>query len=156
VALVDIQGDLFEAPGPAFGHGVNLQGDMGGGVAAIVRKLYPEAHRRYLEACKDKTLGPGEIQPVLSLRPTSKPGGRGVYVINMATQDMPGPDARLEWIERSTRAALEFCRLNGYQHLNIPRLGSGIGSLDWETQVRPALVAVADEYPQNELRVFFL
>lgn len=152
MTLQDVQGDLFKSSAPAFGHGVNVDGVFGAGVAALVRSKFPEVYEEYGEALRASDLKPGQMQAVLTFRENGTP----VYVINMATQDRPGPHARLEWIESATRDALQFCYESGYSRFAIPRLGCGIGGLDYTSQVRPVLAKVSDEHPGVTLAVYFL
>jgi O-acetyl-ADP-ribose deacetylase (regulator of RNase III) len=61
-----IEQDLFDVTGGIIAHQVNCQGVMGSGVAAIVRRKYPQAYDSYVELCQ--RLGPGSllgmVQPV--------------------------------------------------------------------------------------------
>ena len=61
-----VEMDLFDVTEGIIAHQVNCQGVMGSGVAAIVRKKYPQAYESYVELCH--RLGPGSllgmVQPV--------------------------------------------------------------------------------------------
>ena len=152
MTLQDVQGDLFKSSAPAIGHGVNVDSLFGPGVAALVRSKFPEVYEEYGEAIRESDLKPGQVQAVLAFRED----GRPVYVLNMATQDRPGPYARVEWIESATRDAMQFCYESGYSRLAIPRLGCGIGGLSYEKDVRPVFEKVAAEFPGVTLAVYFL
>lgn len=112
------KGDVLTAP--AFGHGCNCKGAMGAGVAALVRDRFPEAHAEYVKLCRSGVFKPGVVHHAVE---------RGVHVFNLATQEFPGPDARVEWIEASVGRALEMCESLGIPELAIPWLGCGIGGL---------------------------
>jgi O-acetyl-ADP-ribose deacetylase (regulator of RNase III) len=150
--IQDIQGNLFTSDAPALAHGCNVDGKMGAGVAYVVRRDYPDVYQEYAEACRESDFKPGAVLPVL----TSRPSGEPVWLLNLATQDRPGPHARLEWIETSVRDALLFCQEQGFDQLATVRLGSGIGGLDYFRDVRPVLARVADEFPGVELSVYFI
>lgn len=61
-----ITGDLFNVTEGIIAHQVNCQGVMGSGVAAIVRRLYPEAYESYRELCQRFAPASllGTVQPV--------------------------------------------------------------------------------------------
>jgi O-acetyl-ADP-ribose deacetylase (regulator of RNase III) len=149
MSLLNVQGDLFTSGAPAIGHGVNVDGIMGGGVAALVRSRYPEVYAEYAVLCRSADLRPGEVQPVAT--GLSSPA----YLLNMATQDRPGASARLDWVREATLQSLHFCRERSFSRLAIPRLGCGIGGLTWE-QVEPVFRQAADQYPDVDLAVYFL
>ena len=56
---------------------------------------------------------------------------------------MPGADARLDAIDSSVRAAIEHARTHDVPTIYLPRIGAGIGGLDW-SDVHATLDAVAD------------
>lgn len=153
MTLVDIQGDLFRTAAPAIAHGVNVDGIMGGGVAAIVRKLYPDVDTEYGEACRESDLKPGQMLPVWGVNPDDD---RPVWILNCASQDRPGANARLEWVESSVRDAVAFCHESGFCRLALPRIGGGIGGLDYVTQVRPVFETIAADFPTVTMGVYFL
>lgn len=116
-------GDMFTSTARALAHGVNVDGVMGAGVALGFRCKFPGLHRAYREACRSGQLQPGGLYPFLA------PDGRWVY--NIASQDRPGPRARLEWIISGAHLALEHADSNSIDLVAIPRIGSDIGGLDW-------------------------
>lgn len=117
-----ITGSLFDTAKIAFGHGVNIEGKMGSGIAVPVRNMYPENYRIYLEACNNGTLKPGMVLPVKD---------NGKIVLNISSQDKPGPHARLEWLASGLNKARIFCEERGLDGFAIPRIGAGVGGLDW-------------------------
>jgi len=133
-------GDLFTTELPAMGHGVNVYGLMGAGIAKVVANLFPSVLPPYKEACKRKLLVPGGLQFVKTAE------RENFYVLNLASQDKPGKHARLEWLDSSLRSAVQFCQDEGLEGLAIPRIAAGIGGLDWESQVRPLMEQIASEY----------
>lgn len=149
--LREYKGDLFTSGAPVIGHGVNLDGVMGG-LAGLVRQKYPRAAQEYFEAVSFNDLDTGDILPVL----TETEKGEPLYVIHMVTQDRPGPSARLEWLDEATQNALHFCREKFYSRLAIPQIGSGIGGLDYETQVRPLFEKIVQHYQDVDLAVYYL
>lgn len=122
---------------PAIGHGVNTYGMMGGGIAALIARKFPSVLEPYVEACKTKELVPGGFQAV---KIEELPD---FYIFNIASQQKPGPDARMEWLESGMEAAIAYAKENGFKGFAVPRIGGNIGGLDWETESKPVIEAVA-------------
>lgn len=117
-------GDLFSHSGVAIGHGVNTQGVMGAGIAKEFRRRWPGLYEDYKQACADGYLLPGGS--LLYSYPPYQ------FIFNLATQRYPGADARLEWISEALTAAVDYLELWRVSELAIPRIGCGIGGLNWE------------------------
>lgn len=135
MSLTEITGDLFEVQGlDALAHGVNCRGLMGAGIALKFRDLYPAMYLEYATACREKRLIPGGLFPWRN--PPGKP-----WIYNLATQDDIGRCARIKHVRASVRVMYLHARDHGVRHIGMPRIGSGIGGLSWDS-VRAAL---ADE-----------
>lgn len=120
-----IEGDLFSVTQGAIGHGVNCRGVMGAGIAKPIKNKYPEMYAEYRELCRTGKLKPGGFFPWFDEE-------SGLWVYNLASQDKPGADARLEWLSEAAGAALDHAASQGFSTVNIPRIGCGIGGLEWE------------------------
>lgn len=145
-----VQGDLFASGMKAIGHGVNRRGFMGGGVAKIVRSLYPEVFKVYREIC---LLKPKEF-PLGTVLPASDPSQPGDVVFNMASQDLPGPHADLEAIYTSAMSTLAIAKDLGFSEVGIPKIGSGIGGLDWSDVEEKLLLA--ESFNDSKFVVYYL
>ena len=149
----EVEGNLLSIAGrgEAFGHGCNCEGVMGG-LAAKVEDRWPSMAAEYRASCRSGTFILGGVLPWLDEE-------TGVWIYNLATQQHPGPDARLDAIASSVRAAIDHARANGVRTIYLPRIGSGIGGLEW-TDVRATLETLdrdADEVePDVELVVVSL
>lgn len=119
-------GDLFSHKAQALAHGVNCKGVAGAGVAALMKKYYPAAIASYQDACKHQGLKPGEAYLSLPHRP----------VLHCASQRLPGPDARPEWLRQSLTAGLEMAANYGLETVALPLIGGGIGGLGAEVATR--------------------
>lgn len=117
-------GDVFSTQAAAIGHGVNVDGVMGAGVAKAFKARYPEMFRAYSQACRSGTLGVGGFLPWYS-----EPDKRWVY--NLASQDRPGPRAKAKWVQHAAEQALAHADHVGVRLVAIPQIGCGIGGLDW-------------------------
>lgn len=133
-----IEGDLFGARPEAIGHGVNCMGVMGAGIAKIFKREYPAMFAAYADSCRDGELVPGGVLI------WTEADGQVVY--NLATQFFPGAQARLEYVESSVRMACENAVAKGVKRINLPKIGCGIGGLQWE-EVQEVLELVENDFP---------
>jgi O-acetyl-ADP-ribose deacetylase (regulator of RNase III) len=115
-------GDLFEQGLPALAHGVNCRGGMGG-IAGVFAAKWPRMRDEYQAVCSIGALQPGDVLP------WTAPDGTLVY--NCATQLEPGADARLDAIQDSLAAAVHDAEARGIDQIGMPRIGAGIGGLQW-------------------------
>jgi O-acetyl-ADP-ribose deacetylase (regulator of RNase III) len=129
--IIHKTGDLFLSSAPALAHGVNTQGAMGSGVAVSFRERWPDMFEVYKELCASGDLEPGGC---FVYGPTSE----GVTIFNVASQEraylVPGEaNAKLEWLAAGLETALAVCAHEGFDTLAMPRIGAGLGGLDWES-----------------------
>jgi O-acetyl-ADP-ribose deacetylase (regulator of RNase III) len=131
-------GNIWTTKSRAIGHGVNTHGVMGSGIAVQFREKLPDMYAQYRVLCQR-----GELQP----------GGVFIYplgtdnewlVYNIASQDAPGANASYEWLESGVRTAVQHAEKNGHETVALPRIGAGVGGLDWEN-VKLILEKVAAE-----------
>lgn len=116
-------GDLFTTTAAGIGHGVNVDGLMGAGVAVEFRRRWPAMFAEYETLCREGRLLPG------SCMAWERPEGGWVY--NLASQDRPGRHARLDWLHDAALAALSHADENGVDTIALPQIGCGIGGLAW-------------------------
>ena len=142
----DVEGSLLSiaAAGEAIGHGCNCEGVMGG-LAGHVERHWPALAADYRAACDAGTFTLGGVLPWLDER-------SGVWIYNLATQQHAGADARLDAIDSSLRAAIEHARAHRVPTIYLPRIGAGIGGLDW-SDVHATLDTIAAMTADVELVV---
>lgn len=131
--MIENLGSLFETNAPAIGHGVNTRGLMGSGIAVLFKNKFPKMHEAYVRLCSENLFNPGETLVYVP--------HEGPVVYNMASQEFPGADARLELLASSADMAAEHADSLGFERIAIPRIGCGIGGLKWE-DVRPVLEGI--------------
>lgn len=122
--LIHKNGNMFTTELPAIAHGVNCKGLMGSGVAAIIRKDWPEVNEAYVAVCDKGLLHPGDNLPLTA--------EDGTIFLNLASQDNPGADARLDWLREAFANGLKYCEVEGIKGFAMPRIGAGIGGLNWD------------------------
>ena len=125
------------APG-LIAHGVNCQNAMGSGVA---RALFMQWHKVKTEYHKWGSMVLGDTQFV-EVEP-------GLVVANCFTQERYGRDERRYAGLDAIREALEDAAMYAVVELavnevHIPRIGCGLGGLDWDLEVEPMLLEVEE------------
>jgi O-acetyl-ADP-ribose deacetylase (regulator of RNase III) len=120
-------GDMFDNPdnGVLF-IPVNCKGSMGAGLALDAAERYPEIEEIYKKACKDGSLAIGK--PLL----TSSRDGK--ILLLFPTKNDWRNRSEIEYIESGIKYFNEQIITNfsiGQLPLHIPKLGCGLGGLDW-------------------------
>lgn len=131
----EITGDLFEVETVAIGHGVNCSGVMGSGIAPLFKERWPDMYEAYRHACLVRDLNVGGLFPYQT--------SDGRVILNLATQNKPGPNADLAAVQSSLMKAVIYCENEGLSSFAIPRIGAGIGGLVWE-DVKATILKVGD------------
>lgn len=138
-----VKGDVFSGEhAKVVAHGCNTVGAMGAGVAAIVREKYPRAHTEYQKLCKSRDFYPGAAQYVDVGWPWAQNTDQITGIYNLATQANPGPNADLKLIQIAFTNMAQHAAHKGIETIAIPRIGCGIGGLEWfhvEGAIRTAL-----------------
>lgn len=118
--------DLFDEDHDfdALGHGVNLEGVMGSGIAVPFRRMYPNMFYNYAMLCQENRLPPGQVYPYFSAK-----DARWIY--NCATQVSQGPNANYTLVALTAHHMLAHAQKNGVKSIGIPTIGCGIGGLEW-------------------------
>lgn len=114
------EGDIFLTKCEAIGHGCNLKGTMGKGIALTMRNEYPEMYKIYKSLCVNNRLcgGMNYIHQAWNK-----------IIVNMITQD-GYYNAKMEYIESCCLKIIN----NDYNinSIALPKIGCGLGRLKWE------------------------
>jgi len=126
-------------------HQVNCQGVMGAGVAAAIARKWPVVKKAYLETfpldCPSDTLL-GRVQWVRV--------SDTLHVANIFGQDKFGGDGKLYTDLDSLRYGLHTLFIvceNVDEPLYLPKIGSGLGGADWDTEVFPIIHELHGDHP---------
>ena len=147
MSLTEIQGNLFTTKADVLFHGCNTKGKMFAGIAKEFYLLYPEMFKEYKQLCDEGEYSVGDCHLFLSEKDRK-------FIANLATQEFPGKDARLYAVEESFEKLCVECNRLNLQNLVGPRIGCGIGGLNWG-DVRTVLANLADKYSIN-LEIYYL
>src|SRR5690606_26198539 len=94
-----LQGDLLRSEAEALVNTVNTVGVMGKGIALQFKNQFPKNYKIYKEACKNRTLRPGQMLVV-------KDGDLlcEKYIINFPTKEHWKAPSKIEYIEQGLPA----------------------------------------------------
>ncbi len=109
--IIHHKGNIFNSTAPALCQGVNTKGIMGAGIARPFKKRYPEMYLNYKKACKTRSLTPGSVHI------WNQPNGPTIY--NIASQDRPGPHARVTWLTTGLHTTLKDADQQGHTRIAL-------------------------------------
>jgi len=138
--LIEREGDLFTTEAKAIGHGVNCVGVMGAGIAKTFRDRFPTMYNSYRWRCSRDLLSAGDVM--------IWHGDEDLYVFNIASQYLPGADAKIFWLAQGVIGAVLHCEALGLPVLALPYIGAGIGGLEPEN-VKHWLTEIAEAGPTD-------
>lgn len=128
MTVVHLEGNIFTTTQPAIGHGVNTRGFMGSGIAKTVRELYPSVYLGYREMCRYPGLFGGEHLPLEAME---YEGDDERWILNIASQEAEGRNAKYTFLETALERAFEWVSAREFAGLALPKIGAGIGGLEW-------------------------
>jgi O-acetyl-ADP-ribose deacetylase (regulator of RNase III) len=119
-------------------HGVNCQHAMGSGVAGAIKKKWPIVYEHFMGQPRGvNMLGVVSMVPIYE--------NDSLFIANCYTQNFygygGGKYANLDAIRRSMSQVLmsgDYYSLPVY----MPKIGCGLGGLDWETEVEPVIISL--------------
>ena len=138
------EGDIFKlAYVTSYAHGCNCAGAMGKGIALQFKERFPQMYEEYKLLCKKNQFVLGDV--------LIYPKAKG-FVYNLATQQDWRTMADLKAIKQALVKMLEHASVADVRMIALPRIGAGLGGLDWEC-VRLAIQQVSSQYPNVRLFV---
>lgn len=137
-------------------HGVNCQGKMGSGVALAIRNKWQNVFDNYQRHCNGyihtRRMLLGTVQYVRV--------ADSVYVGNWFTQEYYGTDGAVYADSEAIRKCffnsgdfLTSQQLDHQRPLYLPRIGCGLGGLEWEDDLVPILNDFQQQYEHVEIYV---
>jgi O-acetyl-ADP-ribose deacetylase (regulator of RNase III) len=118
-----VKGDIFaEDAVRAYAHGCNCAGAMGAGIAIEFKRRWPRMFEEYALRCADKRFGMGDVF-------VWSEGEHTIY--NLGTQAHWRKKAQIPALARSLAKMLELAAHAGIGRVGLPRIGAGLGGLDW-------------------------
>lgn len=121
-----VNGDMFSATFDAYVNPVNCKGVMGKGLALEFKKRFPMNFELYKDICDQGKLKPGYIYWTRDITTNT-------IIINFATKDHWKDYSKSEWIDSGCMKLRQYLIDNPHdiKDIAIPKLGCGLGGLDW-------------------------
>lgn len=149
-----IKGDLLTVTNGMIIHGCNCSGGFGSGIAGQIRKKWPSVYEEFkLMPLGEVSLGKIQINNVEYLELSD------LWVVNCFTQLNYGADGKKYASVDAIKNALVqvFERATVYREtIHSPKIGCGLGGLDWETEVRPIFEDLNNIYPNVNICIYEL
>jgi O-acetyl-ADP-ribose deacetylase (regulator of RNase III) len=133
-----LKSDLFESPAQVLVNAVNTIGAMGKGIALEFKRKYPEMFKQYQTHCKNGAFDIGQLW--LYKSPEK-------WVLNFPTKRDWRDSSRIEYIDIGLKRFVETYEAEGIKSISFPRLGSGLGGLNWENEVKPLMEKYLNPLP---------
>lgn len=126
-------GDLLQAPTQYIAQGVatGSQEGLGTGLALKISTKWPDVQQQFKKHTRSSSFAGGDLFVVAPNE--ERPG-----LIYIATQ----PDmyhATLNYLNKGLRNLTKFCVKHDIQSVALPKIGAGLGKLDWKTEVKPLM-----------------
>lgn len=132
------KGDIFAAEGlRAYAHGCNCAGAMGAGIAIEFKRRWPRMFEEYAARCADGRFGLGDVFVWTE---------EGHTIFNLGTQIHWRKKAQIPALAKSLAKTLELAAHAGLERIGLPRIGAGLGGLDW-TRVKKVITEAGKDAP---------
>lgn len=135
-----VSGDIFESSDMCIVNPVNTVGVMGGGLALEFKKRYPHMFHVYTKHCKSGALQVGRIMFYRAV------GDTKIICLFPTKKDWRDP-SQLDYVERGLKAFIQSYQEWDIKSVSFPRLGCGLGGLNWEYHVQPLMEQYLNELP---------
>lgn len=138
-------------------HGCNCSGGFGSGVAGAIRSKYPTVANRYKEVFLNPYDYISRNDSLLGFFDPVKIND-DLIIGNCYTQSKYGNDGKRyasEYaIDKSIRKAVNYCTNNEIDIISMPKIGCGLGGLDWDTDVLPIIEKISKENEDIIFKVY--
>ena len=134
----DIVTNIFDAKTQVIVNPVNLVGVMGAGLAKEIKIRYPEVFQKYKNACDKGAFQEGQLQLCKQ---------SDVWILNFPTKRHWRDASDLDLIEKGLQTFVKTYEQKGITSITFPKLGCGLGGLDWEKEVAPLMHKYLDDLP---------
>lgn len=124
-------GDMFNSKCEALVNPVNTKGVMGKGLALAFKNKYPAHFENYKRACQNGEMTTEEVLAYQEIN--------GPMIICLATKDDWRDSSKIEYVSAGLDNLVKQIETLGIRSVAIPKLGCGLGGLDWN-KVRPLIV----------------
>lgn len=139
--IIEQAGSIFDAPAKVLVCPVNTVGVMGKGLALQFKQRYPEMYAQYRRHCASGALTIGRLW---LYKPPTKDGQ---WVLCFPTKKDWRDPSQVLYIGVGLEKFAKTYAERGITSAAFPKLGCGLGGLDWHSQVRPMMVRFLEPLP---------
>ena len=128
-----VGGDILQTGAQYIAQGVAVgsQEGLGTGLAFKISRKWPLVQKQFKKYTRSHKFAGGDL---FAIAPAPDHPG----MLYLATQ----PDmyqATAPFLNRALRNLAKYCEARGIETVALPKIGAGLGKLDWETEVKPLL-----------------
>lgn len=134
-----MRGDMFQSTVQTLVNPVNCFGTMGAGLAKDFRDLYPLMFSKYKLKCHLSEIRLGETW-LYKVKEQD-------WVLNFPTKYDPAFPSQLAWIEMGLQDFVNSWEILGINSIAFPKLGCGLGQLDFDRGVKPLMEQYLSDLP---------
>jgi Predicted phosphatase homologous to the C-terminal domain of histone macroH2A1 len=138
-------GDIFKSQCEALVNPVNTKGVMGKGLALAFKNKYPAHFENYQRACQS---GEMTTEKVLAYQEINGP-----MIICLATKADWRDSSKIEYVSAGLDDLANQIKALGIRSVAIPKLGCGLGGLDWN-KVRPLIVEKMSSIDSINVKIY--
>lgn len=129
-----VSGDILQTETQYLAQGVAVgsQEGLGTGLALKISTKWADAQKQFKKFTFNNKFEGGDL--FVAPPEENRPG-----IVYIATQ----PDmyhAVLPFLNKGLRNLAAFCSKNNVESVSVPKIGAGLGKLDWETEVKPLML----------------
>lgn len=129
MTIIYTSDSIFNSPAQTLVNPVNCVGVMGKGLALAFKHCFPDIMKKYTYACNDRSLKVGVLLPCRI---------EGKIILCFPTKHHWRDQSTLSIIQCGLQAFIETYHAIGVTSVSFPKLGCGLGGLDWK-QVQPLM-----------------
>lgn len=140
-----INQDISTVTKGVIAHGCNYVGVMGAGVAAVLRKKFPACYVEYDQWLMQFPNRADALGLCNTVRINDD-----LHVANCITQGLEAYDGQLA-TPKAIEESLQLAFLDASElklPLYLPKIGAGLGGLNWEKDVEPIVRGLADAFDE--------
>lgn len=138
-------GNIFDSSSQTIVNTVNCVGVMGKGIALEYKIRYPEMYESYKKICDTNNLQIGMLHLWK---------GENKWVLNFPTKTHYSLPSELNFIKKGLKKFVDTYKAKGITSIAFPQLGSSLGGLDWEGQVKPLLLDYLSDLPDIDIELY--
>ena len=138
-------GDIFCDKSEYIVNPVNTQGVMGAGLARQFKENYPKHFQFYKKYCDS---GDFKIGSLIRFHER----GRGIICI--PTKEHWKDPSKLEYVEKGLQSIIGLMKAFEIKSIALPKLGCGLGGLDYEKEVKPLIIKTFKDMPNLTVTVY--